>query len=186
MNTPNNKRRQDSRRRMETALVRLLQDRELGKITVKEICAAAEVNRTTFYANYLDIYDLADAVQKSMEETVLGLYSEEQERQTRRHDFTKLVYHIKENPIFYKTYFKLNVGDQLRFGAYDIKDAAAYYDRHVDYHIEFFRHGFNAVIKMWLSRDCAESPEEIIDIIKSEYGAKLTAERLASSAPEQN
>lgn len=186
MNTPNNKRRQDSRRRIETALVRLLQERELEKITVREICEAAQVNRTTFYANYLDIYDLAEAVQKSMETTVLDLYREEQGAAVRSHDFTKLVYHIKENPIFYKTYFKLNVGDQLRFAAYDIKDAAAYYDRHVDYHIEFFRHGFNAVIKMWLNRDCAESPEEIIEILRSEYGAKLTAERIASSAPEQN
>lgn len=178
MNTPNNKRRQDSRCRIETALVRLLQERELEKITVREICEAAQVNRTTFYANYMDIYDLADAVQRSMEETVLDLYREEQGVAVRSHDFTKLIYHIKENPIFYKTYFKLNVGDQLRFAAYDIKDAAAYYDRHVDYHIEFFRHGFNAVIKMWLSRDCAESPEEIISILREEYGAKLTAERL--------
>lgn len=178
MNTPNNKRRRESRLRIETALVRLLQDKELAQISVKEICAAADVNRTTFYANYQDIYDLADAVQKSMEETVLGLYREEQGEAVRRHDFTKLIYHIKENPIFYKTYFKLNVGDKLRFGAYDMQDAAAYYDRHVDYHIEFFRHGFNAVIKMWLSRDCAESPEEIISILREEYGAKLTAERL--------
>ena len=186
MNTPNNKRRQDSRRRIETALVRLLQNKELAQVSVKEICAAAEVNRTTFYANYMDIYDLAEAVQKSMEETVLGLYHEEQGQAIRTHDFTKLIYHIKENPVFYKTYFKLNVGDKLRFVAYDIKDAAAYYDRHIDYHIEFFRHGFNAVIKMWLSRDCAESPEEILEILRSEYGAKITAERIVSSAPAQN
>lgn len=186
MNTPNNKRRQDSRRRIETALVRLLQNKELAQVSVKEICAAAEVNRTTFYANYMDIYDLAEAVQKSMEETVLGLYHEEQGQAIRTHDFTKLIYHIKENPVFYKTYFKLNVGDKLRFVAYDIKDAAAYYDRHIDYHIEFFRHGFNAVIKMWLSRDCAESPEEILEILRSEYGAKITAERIVSSVPGQN
>lgn len=186
MNTPNNKRRQDSRRRIETALVRLLQNKELAQVSVKEICAAAEVNRTTFYANYMDIYDLAEAVQRSMEETVLGLYHEEQGQAIRTHDFTKLIYHIKENPVFYKTYFKLNVGDKLRFAAYDIKDAAAYYDRHIDYHIEFFRHGFNAVIKMWLSRDCAESPEEILEILRSEYGAKITAERIVSSVPGQN
>ena len=185
MNTPNNKRRQDSRRRMETALVRLLQDRELEKITVKEICAAAEVNRTTFYANYLDIYDLADAVQKSMEETVLGLYREEQKQAVRTHDLTKLIYHIKENPIFYKTYFKLNVGDRMRFSLYDIQEAARYYDRHVEYHMEFFRHGFNAVIKMWLSRDCAESPEEILEIIRSEYDAKNVALRLLAERAAQ-
>ena len=52
MNTPNNKRRRESRLRIEAALVRLLQDKELAQISVKEICAAADVNRTTFYANY--------------------------------------------------------------------------------------------------------------------------------------
>ena len=182
MNTPNNKRRKESRLRIETALVRLLQHKELSQISVKEICAAAEVNRTTFYANYLDIYDLAVAVQKSMEQTVLDLYSEEQQQSLRTHDLTKLVYHIKENPIFYKTYFKLNTGDQTRFSLYDVKEAANFYDRHVDYHIEFFRHGFNAVIKMWLSRDCAESPEEIVEIIRSEYGAKAIAEQLVGEA----
>lgn len=178
MNKVNNKRRRDSQNRIERVFMQLLQNKDVNQISVSEICKLAQINRSTFYANYLDIYDLADAVQKRMEETVLGLYREEQEQAVRTHDFTKLVYHIKENPVFYKTYFKLNVGDKLRFGAYDIKDAAAYYDRHIDYHIEFFRHGFNAVIKMWLSRDCAESPEEIIAILKEEYGAKLTAERL--------
>ena len=89
MNTPNNKRRKESRLRIETALVRLLQQKEPSQISVKEICAAAEVNRTTFYANYLDIYDLAVAVQKSMEQTVLELYSEEQQQALRTHDLTK-------------------------------------------------------------------------------------------------
>lgn len=68
MNTPNNRRRKASRDRIETAFVRLLQDRELSQLSVTAICQEADVNRTTFYANYLDIYDLADAVQKRLEE----------------------------------------------------------------------------------------------------------------------
>ena len=67
MNIPNNRRRKASRDRIETAFVRLLQDRELSQLSVTEICKAADVNRTTFYANYLDIYDLADAVQKAID-----------------------------------------------------------------------------------------------------------------------
>ena len=63
MNKPNNMRRRASRDRIETAFVRLLQDRELSSLSVTEICKAADVNRTTFYANYIDIYDLADAGQ---------------------------------------------------------------------------------------------------------------------------
>ena len=37
MNTPNNKRRRESQRRMENAFVQLLQERELHQITVTDI-----------------------------------------------------------------------------------------------------------------------------------------------------
>ena len=186
MNTPNNKRRRESQRRLETAFIQALQTKELNQVTVTELCQAAQVNRTTFYANYQDVYALADAVQKRLEQEVADLYGHRRTHEYSRDNYLKLFRHIRDNQLFYKTYFKLNVGDQLRFAAYDIKDAAAYYDRHIDYHIEFFRHGFNAVIKMWLSRDCAESPEEILEILRSEYGAKITAERIVFSVPGQN
>lgn len=170
MNTLNNKRRKESRRKIETALIRLLQHTELGKISVTDICKAAQVNRTTFYANYLDIYDLAEAVQKSLEEEVLGLYQKEWEEGRSSHDFLKLFYHIKENPLFYKTYFKLNTEGKVRFVGYNIEDALARFDnRHIEYHIEFFANGLNAVIRKWLDNDCLEAPEEIFEIIADEY-----------------
>ena len=51
--------------------------------------------------------------------------------------------------------------------------AAKYYDnKHIDYHIEFFKAGFNAIIKKWLNNNCKESPEEIHEILMSEYGNK--------------
>jgi len=170
MNTPNNKRRRESRKRIETALVRLLQDRELAEITVSEICKSAEVNRTTFYANYMDIYDLADAVQQSLEDEVRALYREEWEQRRSSHDFLKLFYHIRENPLFYKTYFKLNAGRKLRFMGYDIELAARRFNnRHIEYHIEFFANGLNAVLRKWLENGCRETPEEIAAILSEEY-----------------
>ena len=101
MNTANNKRRRESRRRIENAFVQLLQDRSLQQVRVSDICKLAEVNRTTFYANYVDIYDLADKVQLSLENEVLGLYQDEIEARESRHDFLKLFRHIKETPLFY-------------------------------------------------------------------------------------
>jgi len=170
MNTPNNKRRKESRNRIETAFIHLLQRQELYEIRVTDICKAAEVNRTTFYANYVDIYDLAEAVQKRLEEEVLALYSEEWAQGSGSHDFLKLFRHIRENPLFYKTYFKLNTGENFRFIGYSTQDAATrFQNRHIDYHIAFFGNGLNAVIKKWLQNDCRESPEEIVSIIKEEY-----------------
>ena len=47
-----------------------------------------------------------------------------------------------------------------------------YDDKYIDYHMEFFKAGLNAIIKKWLSNGCKESPEEIESILKSEYSNK--------------
>lgn len=170
MNTANNKRRRESRKKIENALVKLLQQHELNQISVTELCKLAKVNRTTFYANYIDIFDLADVVQKSMEEEVLNLCCEEMEKGQASDAFLTLFRHIKAHPAFYRTYFKLNVGGKFRFAAYDMEQAMSRYgNQYIDYHIEFFGNGLNAVIKKWMENDCRETPEEIFSIIQAEY-----------------
>lgn len=172
MNTPNNKRRRESRQRMERAFIRLLQDRELEKITVTDICREAQVNRTTFYANYQDVFVLADAVQQSLVQEVLDLWQDEEMR-TYDKGFLALFYHIRENQLFYRTYFKLDREGSLPFG-YNEAAARRYYGdlQHIEYHLAFFRSGFNAVIRMWLENGCREEPEEIAAILEAEYAPK--------------
>ena len=43
---------------LKQTLIRLLEERPISKISIKEICEAADVNRSTFYAHYQDQYDL--------------------------------------------------------------------------------------------------------------------------------
>ena len=161
MNTPNNRRRKESQNKIQTALIQLLQENDLEQITVTSICKAAKVNRSTFYANYLDLYDLADSVQKRLEEDVVGLY---------RDDYLKLFRHIKENQLFYKTYFKLGMDGRFQITQYDVHLASAYYqNQNIEYHMEFFRGGLNAIIKKWLQNDCRESPEEMFAVLQAEY-----------------
>ena len=53
---------------------------------------------------------------------------------------------------------------------YDIKRAKKDFDnKHLKFHIEFFRSGINAIIKMWLADGCKETPQEMCDILKQEY-----------------
>ena len=60
MNVKNNKRKKNSIKRIENAFMTLLQVKDVNEITVAEICKKAELNRSTFYANFFDIYDLAE------------------------------------------------------------------------------------------------------------------------------
>ena len=43
---------------LKKALLELMQHKPVNKITVKEICERAELNRATFYAHYSDCFDL--------------------------------------------------------------------------------------------------------------------------------
>ncbi len=43
---------------LKQSLVKLLQEKPISKISIKEICEAADINRSTFYAHYTTQYDL--------------------------------------------------------------------------------------------------------------------------------
>lgn len=51
-----------SKKVIRESLLELMRDKPLNKITVKELCDRADVNRSTFYAYYEDIYDLHRAI----------------------------------------------------------------------------------------------------------------------------
>lgn len=170
MNTPNNKRRKESQNKIEKTFIQLIQTKDLQNISVTDICKSAHLNRSTFYANYLDIYDLADKVREKLEDEVNLLYSDEIKNKYNSNNFLKLFYHIKENQLLYKTYFKLGFHNNNTIFRYDTNLAKDFFDdKFIEYHIEFFRNGLNSVIRLWLNKDCKETPEEIEAIIKSEY-----------------
>ena len=67
MNTKNNKRKRESMQKIEQVLIEFLQSKELSQVTVSDICKKANLNRSTFYANYVDIYELADTIRDKLE-----------------------------------------------------------------------------------------------------------------------
>ena len=77
MNTKNNKRKRESMQKMEQVLIEFLQTKELNQISVSDICKKADLNRSTFYANYVDIYELADTIREKLEAEVSELYKDE-------------------------------------------------------------------------------------------------------------
>ena len=64
MNTKNNQRYKDSEKRIQDALMKLMENQELEDVTVMDICKEAHINRATFYAHYEDIYDLMSRVER--------------------------------------------------------------------------------------------------------------------------
>ena len=55
-----------SRKLIKTAFMELAAEKEISKITVKDIADRADINRGTFYCHYTDIYDLLHQMEEEM------------------------------------------------------------------------------------------------------------------------
>ncbi|OPZ33056.1 MAG: hypothetical protein BWY97_00959 [Tenericutes bacterium ADurb.BinA124] len=51
---------------LKKTLTELIEEKELRKITVSELCERANINRGTFYLHFLDIYDMIEQFQKAI------------------------------------------------------------------------------------------------------------------------
>ena len=132
------------------------------------------MNRTTFYANYDSIHDLADSIKKKLEDNMQELYKDELEKGYNSNDYLKLFRHIKDNQIFYRTYFKLGYDNEFRIFRYDEELAEKRFgNKFIEYHMEFFKSGITKIIKMWLEGGCKESPEDMMEIIRTEYQGRI-------------
>jgi len=62
----NDLRVRNTKKRLRQTFAQLMSEKPLQNITVAELCARAEINRSTFYAHYSDIFDL----QKKLENEI--------------------------------------------------------------------------------------------------------------------
>ncbi|MBQ3226002.1 MAG: TetR/AcrR family transcriptional regulator [Clostridia bacterium] len=165
MNTKNNKRKRESIEKIEKVFIDMLLRKEINEISVTDICKETGLNRSTFYANFLDVYDLADKLRDKLESDFNAQFTEKSAQSAE-----KMFTHIYENQLFYRIYFKLGYDEKHQSYVFDSARAEQDFgSRYVDYHIEFFRNGLNAIIKKWLAGGCKESPKEMAEILKSEY-----------------
>lgn len=64
-----------SRRLIKQAFAQLLNEKDISKISVTNIVEKANVSRGTFYAHYLDVYDLNNAIQSNIVEAVNDIFN---------------------------------------------------------------------------------------------------------------
>ncbi len=174
-------------RRMDEALLSLLAEKEFAYITVKEICARAGVNRSTFYLHYETISDLlAEAVSliqsrfsPGISETdpgVLAIETTPPEELFFITDRWLLPYleFVRENKRVYKaihTQMETFNGEDAyrRFFQIVFSPILSRYgvarERH-EYIMTFYRYGLVAVLMKWVESDCREDVREIAEIIK--------------------
>lgn len=51
---------------LKESLIKLMNEKPISRITVKELCESAEINRATFYSHYQDQYDLLEQTEQEL------------------------------------------------------------------------------------------------------------------------
>lgn len=73
-NKPNNTRSTQSKASLRQALIKLLESRDLTKITARDVCETAGVTRSTFYMHYESLDALLKEIESTLEEGMLPYF----------------------------------------------------------------------------------------------------------------
>ena len=69
------KRSLKTKRAIKDAFIRLMSEKDISQITIKELALTADINRKTFYAHYNDVYDILDDIEDDLTKKVMGIFS---------------------------------------------------------------------------------------------------------------
>lgn len=176
MNTKNNKRYKVNNEKIETAFLSLLYNHRYEDITIGEICKTADINRSTFYAHYDDINDLIIKIESNFAHSmsIIFDYGLRQNNEA----FIEMFTFVKKNKFFYKAFLSIPYTTVAEINTKKeivnkLKETASiekhFTDIELYYRANFFGAGIKEICRIWLERDCQESPEFMADMIYREY-----------------
>lgn len=76
-------------RGIKNAFLELRSKKSLEKITVRELCECACINKSTFYSHYKDIYDLSDTMEAEVVRSITSTITHPENIMERPAEFTK-------------------------------------------------------------------------------------------------
>ena len=164
-----------TRKAIRDAFAEILTEKELSKVTVREITEKADINRATFYKHYLDIYDLYDKTEQEILVELGMLVLRLQELPSDK-IFSSLIDYIDENRTVFRMIFSVNSKSAMRekfskcmdglFRQIEAeKKSIDLNDSRLMYQTCYRSQGCIAVIAKWVSDAYTEPKEFIVNLI---------------------
>ena len=173
--------------KMDEALITLLEKKDFEYITIKDICDAAGVNRSTFYLHYENTFDLLQETTRYILDKHLAYYSADTKEITEGFVNRKLedlvfitseylvpyLAFIKNNQRIFRVSIKhfnsLNMGEvygrMFKHVFNPILDRFRVPPKERSYMMKFYLTGVYAVVMEWLDKNCADDMDIITKII---------------------
>lgn len=175
------------------SLLKLLQEKSIDKITVKDICELCEINRNTFYYYYSDIYQVLEELLKFETEKSL---KEDQKYESFYKDFLKRyhliieykkavynLYNSKNRDLILK-YFQDITEDFVEKYVYKEVKGKKLLPEDIKFIIDFYSSSMIGNIFRWMRKGMQEKQEQLIYKLSVTY--QVTIKALIAQFEENN
>jgi len=159
-------------------LAGLLSEKSIQQITVKELVEKVDIHRSTFYANFEDIYDLYNHMEDVVIEEIILIVDADLDRAV----FNPTAYleillkYITDNKQISRLFFSEKVSNTFTNRITELFRAAYFdclrqgynieaTDEQLNYYYLFCFSGMLAVIEKWVAGEFACSHEELTDML---------------------
>jgi AcrR family transcriptional regulator len=171
--TKEDRRIKKTKQLLKSGLVELMSEKDVQNITIKELVEKVDINRSTFYLHYTDIYELLKEIEDNLMEEIWEVFNT-----------YKNIEHLEESYAFlltlYKTFEKnrglCKVLVSNRSNASFIQSMEESMEQEIRRKLQdligspdliapnsyiFYRCGCIGLLKYWITTDAPESPEEM-------------------------
>ncbi len=159
---------------LKDSLIDLLQEKDIRKIAIRELCENAGINHCTFYKYYGSQYDLLAEMESDLLEKVEMTLAEKSQSEPDKQPIITLLMYLEENlkitrllinnnidPLFPEKLFSLpTIQKEL---ANELSEN--YHEGTHEYAMNFVFYGAFRVAQMWINKDNRESVNEIADLL---------------------
>lgn len=176
MNTKENRRVHYTKAALKRSLLTILKEKSIDKITVKEICQLADLNRGTFYAYYGSPSELLSQIEDEFYVDILASVTAFGEPNDVVTIFTQALTAFKEKSELSSVIFGengdreflvklVNIARPLCLAAWDIiSPETPEKDKEMSY--DFLSYGCMHVIRRWLQNGMREEPREVAQFLR--------------------
>ena len=155
-----------------TALIELMEEKPFHKITIKEICERADLNRTTFYLHYTDQTQLLNEIITILEDDMTNCIPAPDDKGNGLERLKQYLEYVRANAKIYRTLMRSDedvgartriIRDILR----DIKDSLPVLGKPLEnrYIYRFIIDGSISMILNWIDSDFDISTEVLAKLI---------------------
>lgn len=160
-----------TKRILHETLIELLQTAHISELSVKRICEAADLNRSTFYAHYQSPMELLQEIEQEAYQELTGYVTDENRKHTAsftRDSMMRTLEFVRKNPELSRVLLGSN--GSARFKEISLSITADHYIKQKDskqthYLQHYYVAGWTAVVEEWLNNGCVDPISEICDLV---------------------